>query len=328
MKPVIGKRILSALLALALAAGVAETETVLKIGDQKGNARAILEAAGALEHLAYKIEWSEFPAAAPLLEAANAGAVDAGTVGDAPFTFAVAAGVPVKAIAAVRSQPTGLAVVVRGDAPFRNFKDLVGKRIATGRGSIGHQLILALLQKEGLKPEDVHLIFLSPADAAAALSRGAIDAWSTWEPYVSQLEIGNGARIIADGAGITPGLTFFVARTDALENTGKRAALADLTGRLARARAWGLAHQDSYALTWSRIVGLPPEVGLKSIDRQRVQPVAIDNNVISDEQQTIDLYLRAGLIPKPVDAARVVDPIFNEAVIAARGTNYTYGHKE
>ena len=99
----------------------AQAQTVLRVGDQKGNARAVMEAAGVLADLPYKIEWSEFPAAAPLLEAASAGAIDAGTVGDAPFTFATAAGAPLKAIVATRSVQEGLAVVVRGDSPAHAF---------------------------------------------------------------------------------------------------------------------------------------------------------------------------------------------------------------
>src|ERR1700689_1180464 len=81
----------------------AQAQTILRVGDQKGNARAVLEAAGLLTDLPYEIKWSEFPAAAPLLEAASAGAIDAGTVGDAPFTFATAAGPPLKAIVRTRS---------------------------------------------------------------------------------------------------------------------------------------------------------------------------------------------------------------------------------
>ena len=43
-----------------------------------------------------------YTAAAPLLEALGAGAIETGVVGDAPFTFAAAANVPVKAIGAIR----------------------------------------------------------------------------------------------------------------------------------------------------------------------------------------------------------------------------------
>lgn len=41
--------------------------------------RSQLEAANALQNLPYDIKWAEFPAAAPLAEALNAGAVDAGS---------------------------------------------------------------------------------------------------------------------------------------------------------------------------------------------------------------------------------------------------------
>src|ERR1700709_2868039 len=75
-------------------------QTILRVGDQKGNSQAVMEAAGVLKDLPYKIEGKEFVAAAPLLEALNANAIDTGLVGDGPFTFAAAANVPVKAIAA------------------------------------------------------------------------------------------------------------------------------------------------------------------------------------------------------------------------------------
>src|SRR5258707_12020338 len=87
-------------------------QTTLRVGDQKGNSQAVMEAAGVLKDVPYRIEWKEFPAAAPLLEALSAGAIETGLVGDAPFTFAAAANVPVKAIAAVRQSREGLGTLV------------------------------------------------------------------------------------------------------------------------------------------------------------------------------------------------------------------------
>ena len=105
------------------------------------------------------------PAAAPLLEALSAGAIETGLVGDAPFTFAAAANVPVKAIAAIRQSRDGLAVLVPSKSRIQSFEDLKGKKIATGRGSIGHQLILAALESRGWSPSDVQIVFLAPSDA-------------------------------------------------------------------------------------------------------------------------------------------------------------------
>ena len=57
-----------------------------------------------------------------------------------------------------------------------------GKKIATGRGSIGHQLILAALESKGWSAGDVQIVFLAPSDAKVAYTQGSVDAWSTWEP--------------------------------------------------------------------------------------------------------------------------------------------------
>ena len=45
----------------------AGAQTILRVGDQKGNSQAVMEAAGVLKDVPYKIEWKEFAAAAPLL---------------------------------------------------------------------------------------------------------------------------------------------------------------------------------------------------------------------------------------------------------------------
>ena len=99
------------LLALSALASAQERIT-LRIADQKGGMRSQLEAANALQNLGYEIKWAEFPAAAPLAEALNAGAVDAGIIGDAPLLFALANGAPVKAIAVDKINPAGTAVLV------------------------------------------------------------------------------------------------------------------------------------------------------------------------------------------------------------------------
>lgn len=101
-------RVAAALMLLALGGyATAQERLTLRIADQKGGMRSQLEAANALQNLPYDIKWAEFPAAAPLAEALNAGAVDAGIIGDAPLLFALANGAPVKAIAVDKSNPAG-----------------------------------------------------------------------------------------------------------------------------------------------------------------------------------------------------------------------------
>lgn len=295
----------------------ADAQTTLRVGDQKGNSQAVMEAAGVLKDVPYKIEWKEFPAAAPLLEALGAGAIETGLVGDAPFTFAAAANVPVKAIAAIRQTGEGLAVLVPKDSAIQSFDDLKGKKIATGRGSIGHQLILAALESKGWTTSDVQIVFLAPSDAKVAYSRGSVDAWSTWEPYVSQEEVLFQSRRVITAEGLTAGLSFQVATPDAIRD--KRAQLEDFVKRLTAARAWSLTNVSIYAETWGKLMNIPPAVPLNWLTRAKVRIAPIDDEVVTDEQKTIDLYLRAGLIKQKLDAAAIVDRSFTAVIQNAAG---------
>lgn len=309
--------------AMIMAAGLATgggavAQTSLRVGDQKGNAQAVMEAAGVLKDVPYKIEWKEFPAAAPLLEALSAGAIETGLVGDAPFTFAAAASVPVKAIAAIRQTREGLAILVPGSSTIKSFDDLKGKKIGTGRGSVGHQLLLAALEKHGLSVSDVQLVFLLPSDAKVAYSSGSIDAWSTWEPYTSQEEVLFGARRIVTGEGLTPGLSFLVSRPEPIRD--KRAQLEDFVRRLTQARAWSQASANvaNYAETWGKLMGIPKRVPLQWFQRAKIRIAPIDDSVVADEQSTIDLYYRTGLIKTKLDARDIVDTSFADAIAKGR----------
>src|SRR5580658_9015541 len=188
----------------------ASDQAVLRIASQKGGTKSLMIASGVLDGAPYKVEWSEFPSAQALLEALGASAVDAGAVGDAPFVFAYAAGDKIKVVQATRTAGGGggTALLVSAQSPIHRPADLKGKRIATGRGSIGHYLLLRVLDRAGLKPSDVTLVFLSPGDARAAFTSGSVDAWATWGSYVGLAQLHDRTRILADGQGLLTGIGF------------------------------------------------------------------------------------------------------------------------
>ena len=281
---------------------------VLKVGDQSLQTRGILEASGQLKDLPYQIEWFNFPAAQPLGEALNAGAVDVGGLGDAPLVFALAAGAQVRAVAATRSHPVDLAIVVGAHSPLTDVTGLKGKRIATTRGSIGHFLVLAALKKANIPLSDVTLVFLAPADAKAALASGSVDAWSVWDPYTALSESRDHDRILVNGVGLSEGLSYQVATERAIAD--KRAVLADFLRRVALGQQWALSHPEEVAAMQSRVTGLPPDVLKTVYQRGQVHPVAIDDGVIAAQQRTADTYTAASVIPARLDVKASFDRSF------------------
>nr|WP_297530525.1 ABC transporter substrate-binding protein [uncultured Roseateles sp.] len=305
------RRVLSGGAALTALAAVpyvrsvrAQGRVVVKAGDQKGNLRALLEAADELRQLPYDIQWSEFPAAAPLAEALNAEAVDFGPIGDAPLLFAIAAGTRIKAFAVNRSDAYGTAVLVRPDSPLKTAGDLKGKSIGTNRGSIGHFIALKALASAGLKPDDAQVRFLPPAEAKLALTQGSLDAWATWEPYTALAETAGHARVLVSGRGQWSGLSFLAATDKALES--KREALADLAQRVKRAQAWSYQHGPEFSTTLARIIGIPVEAARLQFERRATRWIALDDQVLADQQRSADFYLQVGLLKQRLDVRPTV----------------------
>jgi sulfonate transport system substrate-binding protein len=83
---------------------------------------------------------------------------------------------------------------------------------------------------------------------------------------------------------------------------------------LTAARAWSLTNVSGYAETWGKLMSIPPAVPLNWFSRARIRIAPIDDGVVADEQKTIDLYFRAGLIKQKLNAAEIVDRSFSDAI--------------
>ncbi len=301
------KRLLLALgMLLSLAAcgrGADSGRETLHVGSQRGGTKAVMLASGALDGAPYAVEWSEFPAAQHLLEAIGGGAVDIGLVGDAPFMFAYQSGSRIQAVGAqyVKERPrAALALVVPAGSPARTLADLKGKTIATTRGSIGHHLVIRALAVAGLPADWVTFSFLSPGDAKAAFSSGAVAGWSVWTPYLATA-LKEKARIVVDGHDLVTGYGFEVANDDAI--AGKPALLADFLKREAKGLAWAHANPDAYAAVLAKETGLPLEIARDYAFKNGRVSVPIDDAVIADQRRVLDDFRNAGAIAGKRDLA-------------------------
>jgi sulfonate transport system substrate-binding protein len=297
----------SILLSALLLAFNVEADEALRIGDAKGLYHALLSASGQLGGIDYPVQFAEFPATAPALEALAAGAIDLRGSAAAPLVFALAAGAHVKVVAALHQEGRreSVAILVPPDSPIRSVTDLRGKRIGTNKGSVGHHLVLAALQRDGIPISAVEIRYLLPADAKAALSAGAVDAWSTWEPYVSIAEVEDRDRAVVDGTGLPIPDSVWVASDIAL--TQKKAHLIDLVARLGRAQQWAHSHLDEYAQLYASQTGLAPQVAQRIVAHMDALFTPINDEVVREYQGVADLYRDAGVIRQAIDVSAAFD---------------------
>ncbi|MFC7329885.1 ABC transporter substrate-binding protein [Marinactinospora rubrisoli] len=257
-------------LALVLAAGCAAGDDVraedisdvtLRVGDQTGATRALLEEAGLLDDVPYEIEWSEYAAAVNLHEALKADAIDIGAAADAPTVSAIAGGSSISAVAAWSNDGKGTALLVPEDSAARSVADLRGADVSpTTRGSIGHYLLLEALREEGLSAGDVNASFLAPVDASTAFSSGSIDAWAIWGVYQARAVGELDARVLVDGEDLLPGYSVLSATEETLADPLRVQAIADYADRVDRAYAWGREDSDAYAEFYAEFSRQPVEI--------------------------------------------------------------------
>jgi sulfonate transport system substrate-binding protein len=286
----------------------------LNVGDQKGGTESLLRAAGALDDLPYQVSFSTFTSGPPQIEAATAGKIDFAITGNSPPIFGAASNANIKVVAAYDGGGLGDQVLVHADSPIQSIADLRGKRVAVGKGSSAHGHILGQLQKAGLTPADVTLVFLQPADALSAFTKREADAWAIWDPYTAQAEQQLPVRSIGQARGVTNGYWFGIASDAALADPKRNTALSDLLVRFEKAARWAKDNPQQWAESYAAAVGLDLKVAAVAQGRSLRLPTELDDDVVASEQKLADLFAESEQIPSAPKLADWVDKRYNDAL--------------
>ena len=305
----------SALLGLSLLPGVLAAASgslagPVRIGFQKsGTVLLSLKAKGILEkQLQSKgatIQWAEFPAGLPMVEALNAGAIDFAYVGEAPPVFAQAANDSVTRYVAY--DPYGLdseGIVVQKDSKIKKLSDLRGKKIAVQKGSNAHYLLVKALASGKLRPGDVEIAFLKPADARAAFERKDVDAWSIWDPYLAAAETLPNARLLTTAKGLAPNRGYYLASASFIKN--RLDALKALLGTIKKEAAVVESSPSGTAAFLAPSLGLDKKVLEVAERRRKHDALPLTNQVIEKQQDIADTFSELKLIPKPIKVKAAV----------------------
>jgi sulfonate transport system substrate-binding protein len=299
----LGTTLGAALAGAALPAWAAFQPGQFRIGYQKAaSTLVLLKANGTLEkRLAsqgVKVTWTEFPAGPQLLEGLNVGAIDFGYVGEAPPVFAQAAGADFVYTAYEIPTPHAEGVVVPKDSPIKDVAGLKGKKIGFNRGSDVHWFVVALLRKHGLEIGDVQPVFLAPADARAALQRGAIDAWAIWDPFLAAVQAQDGARLLADANGVVSHHQFFLSQREFAQK--RKDVIAVALDELGKTGQWVRQNTAAAAAQLAPIQGLDAATIQTGLQHYAHIYRPIDAGVLAEQQKIADTFYDLKIIPRKV----------------------------
>jgi sulfonate transport system substrate-binding protein len=280
----------------------------LRIGYQKTSVFLVVKARHVLEDRfgaqGVSVKWVEFPFGPPLLEALNAGAIDYGYTGNAPPVFAQAAHANIQYVAAIPARGYGQGIVVQADSPLKALTDLRGKKVGVAKGSSAHDLLVSALESVHLAWNDINPVYLAPADATSAFSRGAIDAWSIWDPFYAIAEIKQNARSLPIDPKAQQQDSFFLANGDFIARHPD--VVAAINEEIAKATDWAAAHRDETAALFSEASGVDLAAQKKAVGRAEFTFGPLDDKVIARQQGVADRFYRVGLIPAQIAVRDIV----------------------
>jgi sulfonate transport system substrate-binding protein len=297
----IGTSAVAALFGLTCAPARTETPKEIRIGYQKNGILVVARQQAALEKRfaasGIAINWIDFPAGPPMLEAMNAGSVDFGQVGDTPPIFAQAAGAKIVYVA---GQPitNGQGILVKPDSAIRALADLKGKRIGFTKGSSAHNVVVLALDKAGLQYSDITPVYLSPPDGAAAFARDAIDAWAVWDPYFAIGEVRGGGRVLVNASEIGKTNSFYIANRDFAARAPQL--VTGVIGVLAQTANWAESHRDQVGRVLAAITGVDLDIQTIAAQRSSFAIGKLTDDIVATQQAVADRFFRLGLIPRQI----------------------------
>lgn len=282
----------------------------VRIGYQKSSTLiTLLKANGVLEKrlepLGAKISWHEFTSGLPLLEALNVGSIDfSADVADTVPVFALAAGAKLAYVAQEAPSPSAQGIVVRADSPIRSVADLKGKRVAVAKAAGAHYLLIALLDKSGLKFKDIDPAYLSPADGRAAFERGSVDAWVVWDPFLAAVQRQSAVRLLADGTGgVADYQRYYLTSLAFLSERGN--VLSIFFDELRKTGRWVKQNPKEAAALLAPVWGLDVGTVEAANARRSYEVKTVSHEALVEQQRIADVFYSEGLLPRKVSVASV-----------------------
>lgn len=251
-----------------------------------------------------------FPSGPPQIEALGTQAVEFAALGDQPAVQAVASGVPVKIIAGISDATEYQGLVARAASGIKEVKDIKGHKIAAPAGTTAHQLLLVMLEKNGLTINDIEFVNMAIGGLTPSLTAGNVDGAVAWGTTFIDPPVNEGIVKISSAKGYKQIANVILARTEFVEQYPD--VTAGVLRALQKAAKWRVDHYDETLEIVSNFLATDKDVFTK-IFPTFVTLLKLDDKAKASVLESADLWFRSGLIDKQLTAEQLFDDTYSNA---------------
>ncbi|MFQ7001192.1 MAG: ABC transporter substrate-binding protein [Clostridium sp.] len=149
-----------------------------------------------LGKVGYEVKVVNFPSAGPAInEAFVAKSLDFADYGDLPAILALSKNIDLK-ILATSNKAWNIKIIAQSDSNINSVKDLEGKKVIVGRGTVYHQFFNAIAKAKNLDVDKVEVLN-SVSDGASTFAAKEADAYVTVDVQANILIESTKAKTIA-----------------------------------------------------------------------------------------------------------------------------------
>ena len=291
----------------------------LRIGAAEGtNGQTVLEGAG-LDDTPYKVEYANMQGGNLVMEALAANQIDLGAGSQIPpLNASLANNGGNFRIIAVRYGSTLWQELITGpDSTITSVEELKGKTVGYNKNTTANYFLFKMLEEVGLTWEDIDAVPLTTSDGLTAVLTGEVDALASYGNSIRSAKA-KGAKTIKTAQNILSGNYLFYATPYAIEDEAYHAAIEDWLERWHESHAWAREHAQEWAAFYAPIINMDPAEYQKQYEEQNADKIyaakPITDTVIEDEQSIADAFETLGLVAQHIEAEKLFDDSFTEAV--------------
>lgn len=255
-----------------------------------------------------KVEWhGPFNSAAPAYEAINAKAIDITVGSSSAFANVIANGAKIDIFAYQPMPAFGEGIVVHKDSGINKVEDLIGKKVAVNKGGTGEYLLSIALKNANIAEDKVEKSYMLPSDTGTAFSGKHVDAWATWDPYLSVAQDLYHAKFLIGGGDLksSNAVGYFVDHDYGQQNPEVVQAVWE---GLKQENDWAQQNQDEAGKIWAQRLGYKDNANIASnLGKVNTVPIfTLNDERVKEIENLAEWYLSKGIIKSIPDVKQHV----------------------